>query len=125
MRLTASVALINCAALAQTPDLKSVSGDPKMIQKQVAWIERTAEEMPEEEYAFRPDPASRSLVRFSATSPTPTTFFCSTVLGEAARRRGSKTNTKAELHAALHDAFTYCNRAYEALPMPAASTCPP
>jgi hypothetical protein len=32
-----------------------------MVQKQVTgWIERTAEKMPEEEYAFKPDPASRS-----------------------------------------------------------------
>ena len=61
MRLIASLVLINFAALAQTPDLKSVSGYPKMVQKQVtAWIERAAEKMPEEEYAFKPDPASRS-----------------------------------------------------------------
>jgi hypothetical protein len=34
---------------------------PKMVQKQVsAWIERAAEKMPEEEYAFKPDPAVRS-----------------------------------------------------------------
>jgi hypothetical protein len=32
-----------------------------MVQKQVtAWIERAAEKMPEEEYAFKPDPAVRS-----------------------------------------------------------------
>jgi hypothetical protein len=47
--------------LAQTPDLKSASGYPKMVQKQVtAWIDRAAEKMPEEEYAFKPDPAVRS-----------------------------------------------------------------
>ena len=32
-----------------------------MVQKQVtAWIERAADKMPEGEYAFQPDPASRS-----------------------------------------------------------------
>jgi hypothetical protein len=42
---------------------------------------------------------------------------CSTVLGEGSPSPGiekSKT-TKAELRAALHDAFTYCSRAYDAL----------
>src|SRR5215831_2686983 len=116
MRLTASVALINCAALAQTPDLKSVSGDPKMIQKQVAWIERTAEKMPEEEYAFRPDPAPRSFGQILGHIADADTFSVPLFSGRAARRRESRTKTtKAELRAALHDAFTYCNRASDAL----------
>jgi hypothetical protein len=80
MRLIASVALINCAALAQTPDLKSVSGDPKMVQKQVAWIERTAEKMPEEEYDS--DPASRSFGQILRHMPTPTTFLFHCSRGE-------------------------------------------
>ena len=44
-------------------------------------------------------------------------LFCSTVLGEGSPSPGiEKTKTtKAELRAALHDAFTYCNRAYDAL----------
>ena len=118
MRLTATLMLINCAALAQTPDLKSVSGYPKMVQKQVtAWIERAAEKMPEEEYAFKPDPASRSFGQILGHIADADYLFCSTILGESSPSPGvekSKT-TKAELRAALHDAFTYCNRAYDAL----------
>ena len=118
MRLTATLVLINCAALAQTPDLKSVSGYPKMVQKQVTgWIERAAEKMPEEEYAFKPDPASRSFGQILGHIADADYLFCSTVLGESSPSPGvekSKT-TKAELRAALHDAFTYCNRAYDAL----------
>jgi uncharacterized damage-inducible protein DinB len=118
MRLTATLVLINCAVLAQTPDLKSVSGYPKMVQKQVTgWIERAAEKMPEEEYAFKPDPASRSFGQILGHIADADYLFCSTVLGETSPSPGiekSKT-TKAELRAALHDAFTYCNRAYDAL----------
>jgi uncharacterized damage-inducible protein DinB len=118
MRLTATLVLINCAAMAQTPDLKSVSGYPKMVQKQVtAWIERAAEKMPEEEYAFKPDPASRSFGQILGHIADADYLFCSTVLGESSpppEIEKSKT-TKAELRAALHDAFTYCNRAYDAL----------
>jgi len=118
MRLIATLVLIKCAALAQTPDLKSVSGYPKMVQKQVtAWIERAAEKMPEEEYAFKPDPASRSFGQILGHIADADYLFCSTILGESSPSPGvekSKT-TKAELRAALHDAFTYCNRAYDAL----------
>ena len=118
MKLIATFVLIHCAALAQTPDLKSVSGYPKMVQKQVtAWIERAAEKMPEEEYAFRPDPASRSFGQVLGHIADADYLFCSTVLGESrpsAEVEKTKT-TKAELRAALHDAFTYCNRAYDAL----------
>ena len=118
MRLTVTFVLINCAALAQAPDLKSVSGYPKMVQKQVtAWIERAAEKMPEEEYAFKPDPASRSFGQILGHIADADYLFCSTVLGESSPSPGiEKTKTtKAELRAALHDAFTYCNRAYDAL----------
>src|SRR6516225_11482450 len=109
MRLTATLVLINCAVLAQTPDLKSVSSYPKMVQKQVTgWIERAAEKMPEEEYAFKPDPASRSFGQILGHIADADYLFCSTILGESSLLPGvekSKT-TKAELRAALHDAFT-------------------
>ena len=118
MKLIPILVLIHCAALAQSPDLKSVSGYPKMVQKQVTgWIERAAEKMPEEEYAFKPDPASRSFGQILGHIADAGYLFCSTVLGESSPSPGiEKTKTtKAELRAALHDAFTYCNRAYEAL----------
>ena len=118
MRLIAIFVLVNCAALAQTPDLKSVSGYPKMVQKQVtAWIERAAEKMPEEEYAVKPDPASRSFGQILGHIADAGYLFCSTVLGESSPSPGiEKTKTtKAELRAALKDAFAYCNRAYSAL----------
>ena len=50
MKLLGALVMAICAALAQAPDLKSASGYPKMVQRQVtAWIERAAEKMPEEE----------------------------------------------------------------------------
>ena len=110
--------MVTCAALAQTPDLKSASGYPKMVQKQVtAWIERAAEKMPEEEYAFKPDPAVRSFGQIIGHIADADYLFCSAVLGEKSPSPGiEKTKTaKAELTSALRDAFAYCNRAYDAL----------
>ena len=118
MRLPGTLLILACAVQAQSPDLKTVSGYPKMVQKQVStWIERAADKMPEEEYAFKPDPAVRSFGQILGHVADANYLFCSGVLGESNPAPGiEKTkSTKAELKAALHDAFAYCNRAYEAL----------
>ena len=118
MKSLGTLLLITCAALAQTPDLKSASGYPKMVQKLVStWIERAAEKMPEEEYAFKPDPAVRSFGQILGHIADSNYLFCSTALGEKSPSAGiekSKT-TKPELISGLHDAFAYCSRAYDAL----------
>jgi uncharacterized damage-inducible protein DinB len=109
---------VPCAALAQAPDLKSASGYPKMVQKQVsAWLQRAAEKMPEQEYAFKPDPAVRSFGEILGHIADANHTFCSAALGEKDPMPGiEKTKTtKAELTSALRDAFAYCNRAYDAL----------
>ena len=118
MKLLGTVLMLTCGVQAQTPDLKSASGYPKMVQKQVsAWIEGAAEKMPEEQYAFKPDPAVRSYGQILGHIADSYYLFCSTVLGENSPSPGiEKTKTtKTELRAALHDAFVYCNRAYDGL----------
>ena len=118
MKLLGVLLLLICAALAQTSDLKSASGYPKMVQKQVTvWIERAAEKMPEEEDEFRPDPAVRSFGQILGHIADADYLFCSGVLGENSPSPGiEKTKkTKAELMSALHDAFAYCDRAYNTL----------
>ena len=89
-----------------------------MVQAQVtSWIERAAEKMPEEEYALKPDPAARSFGQILGHIADANYLFCSSVLGENNPSPGIEKNktSKAELAAALHDAFTYCQRAYDAL----------
>ena len=118
MKLLSTILLVTCAGLAQTPDLKTASGYPRMVQKQVtAWIERAAEKMPEEEYAFKPDPAVRSFAQILGHIADADYLFCSTALGEKKPSpEVEKTKaTKAELTSAVHEAFAYCNRAYDAL----------
>ena len=118
MKLLSTLLMLACGVPAQTPDLKSASGYPKMVQKQVsAWIEGAAEKMPKEQYAFKPDPAVRSFGQILGHIADANYLFCSAVLGENSPSPGiEKTKTtKAELRAALHDGFSYCNRAYDAL----------
>src|SRR6266478_7135315 len=95
MKLPGVVLMVTCAALAQAPDLKSASGYPKMVQKQVtAWIERAAEKMPEEEYAFKPDPAVRAFGQIVGHIADANYLFCSTALGEKIPSPGNE-KTKA------------------------------
>ena len=118
MKLLSALLIVAGAALAQAPDLKSASGYPKMVQKQVTgWIERAAEKMPEEEYAFKPDPAVRSFGQILGHIADANYLFCSPLLGENNPSPGVEKNktTKAELTSALRDAFAYCGRAYDAL----------
>jgi hypothetical protein len=61
MKFLAVLIVLTCTAMSQTPDLKTMSGYPKLVQTQVtSWIATAAEKMQEGEYAFRPDPAVRS-----------------------------------------------------------------
>src|SRR5260221_5961689 len=104
MRLPGVLLMVSCAALAQAPDLKSASGYPKMVQKQVtAWIQRAAEKMPEEEYAFKPDPAVRSFGQILGHIADANYLFSSPLLGENNPSPWFEQNktTKAELTSAL------------------------
>src|SRR6516225_1055308 len=112
MRLLGTLLMLACGVQAQAPDLKSASGYPKLVQKQAsAWIGAAAEKMPEEQYAFKPDPASRSFGQILGHIADSNYLFCSVVLGEAnpAPEIEKTKTTKSDLKAALHEAFTYCN----------------
>ena len=118
MKFVALSIVLTLNAMSQTPDLKTMSGYPKMVQTQVtSWIESAAGKMPEGEYDFRPDPGARSFGQILGHIADANYLFCSSVLGEsnpAPNIEKTKT-TKAELASALRDAFSYCNRAYSAL----------
>lgn len=80
-------------------------------------ITKSADQMPEADYAFKATPDVRSFGQIIAHVADANYFFCSTVLGEANPSPGvEKTKTsKADLTAALTASYEYCNRAF-ALP---------
>ncbi len=78
---------------------------------------RSAEKMPEESYGFRPTEAVRSYGQIVGHLADAQYTFCSAALGEknpalALRVEKNKTS-KADLVAALKDAFAYCDGAYD------------
>jgi hypothetical protein len=77
----------------------------------------SAEKMPEENYSFKPTDAVRSYGQLLGHVADSQYMFCSIVLGEDNPARNvEKTKTsKAELVAAVKEACTYCDRAYDSM----------
>jgi uncharacterized damage-inducible protein DinB len=78
---------------------------------------RSAEKMPEENYSFKPTDVVRSYGQILGHVADAQYRFCSAVLGEknpAPKIEQTKTS-KADLIAALKDAFTYCDKAYDGM----------
>ena len=78
---------------------------------------RSAEKMPEENYSFKPTDTVRSYGQIVGHVADAQYLFCSIALGEknpALKIEQSKTS-KADLIAALKDAFAYCDKAYDGM----------
>ncbi|MBI3208816.1 MAG: DinB family protein [Candidatus Solibacter usitatus] len=116
MKLTLSLAMSLCAsvAMAQNP----LSTETKGLYDQIkANVIKAADKMPEENYSFKPTPEVRSFAQLIGHVADAQYLFCSPVKGETRTPPGvekSKTS-KAELTAALKEAFAYCDAAYGAM----------
>jgi uncharacterized damage-inducible protein DinB len=78
---------------------------------------RSAEKVPEENYNFKPTEAVRSYGQIIGHLADAQYLFCSIELGDknpAPKIEQSKTS-KADLIAALKDAFAYCDKAYDGM----------
>ena len=78
---------------------------------------RSAEQVAEENYSFKPTPEVRSYGQILGHVADSQYIFCSIVLGEknpAPQVEKTKT-TKADLISALKDAFAYCDKAYDSI----------
>ena len=78
---------------------------------------RSAEKMPEENYSFKPTDGVRTYGQILGHVADAQYLFCSLATGEnhpALKIEQTKTS-KADLTAALKDAFAYCDKAYAAM----------
>ena len=78
---------------------------------------RSADKMPEENYSFKPTDSVRSFGQIVGHVADAQYLFCSIALGEknpGLNIEKSKTS-KADLIAALKEAFAYCDKAYDGL----------
>jgi uncharacterized damage-inducible protein DinB len=124
MRKTVStvavLALCVCAlgAQAPAPAQNPIAAGQKMLYSMVKnYIIRSAEKMPEENYAFKPTPEVRSFGQLIGHVADAQYMFCSAVSGKASPPPGvekSKT-TKADLVQAVKEAFAYCDPVYDGM----------
>jgi uncharacterized damage-inducible protein DinB len=116
----AAIVLGVCAISAQGPAAGQnlIAAGQKMLFSMIKTnIIRSAEKMPEENYAFKPTPEVRSFGQLIGHVADSQYMFCSAVLGKtspAPAVEKSKT-TKADLVQAVKDAFAYCDPAYDGL----------
>jgi uncharacterized damage-inducible protein DinB len=78
---------------------------------------RSAERMPEENYGFKPTESVRSFGQIVGHVADSQYLFCSRVLGEKnpAPKVEETRTSKADLIAALKEAFAYCDKAYNGM----------
>ncbi len=118
MRWTTLLLCLLTPALIASADENPLSTNSKFIYSGVKRILlRSAEKMPEENYAVRPAETVRTFGQILGHVADSQYAFCSAVIGEknpAPNIEKTKTS-KAELIAALQDAFAYCDRAYDGL----------
>jgi uncharacterized damage-inducible protein DinB len=93
---------------------QAVAGIQK-LQAQVAdWLVRSAEEMPEASYSWRPTPEVRSFGELIGHVANVQYMFCSAASGVESPNRTDfeKVTAKAELVQAIRDAMAFCDEAY-------------
>jgi uncharacterized damage-inducible protein DinB len=76
-------------------------------------IIKSAEAMPEENYSFKPTPEIRSFAQVLGHVAEAQMRTCSAILGAQKSSDASSKTSKADLVAALHEAFGQCDKAYE------------
>lgn len=79
------------------------------------WLIRSAEQMPEANYSFKPTPDVRSFGQLIGHVANASYMFCSIAKGEnnPSTSDFEKTTSKAALVQAIKDASAYCDGAYQ------------
>ena len=105
------------AAVVPAPDNPLSAWNKKAYGRVKDILLRSAEKVPEENYNFKPTDAVRSFGQIVGHVADAQYLFCSIELGEknpAPKIEQTKTS-KADLIAALKDAFAYCDKAYDGM----------
>jgi uncharacterized damage-inducible protein DinB len=114
---TLPICVLATAAVALAQDNPLSTFNKHVYGRVESVLLRSAEKMPEENYNFKPTEAVRSYGQILGHVADAQYMFCSIALGEknpAPKIEETKTS-KADLTAALKDAFAYCDKAYDGM----------
>src|SRR5277367_2837601 len=100
------------------PPANPITASEKGLYSAVShWVVVAAENVPEENYSFKPTPEVRSFGQLVGHVADASYNFCSQAIGEANPAKDiEKTKTsKADLVAALEGSVLYCNKTYSGM----------
>jgi uncharacterized damage-inducible protein DinB len=109
---------------AAAPPVSAVATLASSLGEVGGYLTKSAEQMPEADFAFKPTPEVRSFGQIIGHVAGVNYFLCSLALGEKNPGEGiEKAKTaKADLVEAVRASFTYCERAYALSDAEAAKT---
>lgn len=113
--LCLSIFAVSTQLAAQSPSSGAVATSSAVWSETIGNIIKSAEQMPEAKYSFRPTPAVRTFGQLIAHVAGAQYTYCSSALGDKPASEGDieKTKTsKADLVAAIKASTEYCRRAY-------------
>ena len=115
--LTVLSLLLASAALAQAQGNPFSEFNKRAYGRLKDILMRSADKMPEENYAFKPTDAVRSWGQIIGHVADAQYLFCSVALGEKnpEPKIEQTKSSKADLIAALKDGFAYCDKAYDGM----------
>lgn len=110
-----SLVLVATPALAQSTPPGAVASSSEVWTQTIDNIIKSAEQMPEAKYSFKPTPEVRSFGQLIGHIAGSQYLFCSAALGDKPTSEDDieKTKTsKADLVAAIKSSTEYCKKAY-------------
>lgn len=118
LRILLIALLAPCVAAKADENPNPLSSQNRFVYSVVKkMLLRAAEKMPEEHYGFKPVETVRSYGEIVGHVADAQYYFCSVALGQKnpSLKIEKSKHSKAELIAALQDAFVYCDKAYDSL----------
>ena len=112
------IAAVQVFAQSNTQSSNPLSGGAKYMYNMTKNdVLKSAEEMPEENYSFKPISTVRSFGQLVGHVADAQYEFCAAVVGDGKHSPGIEKNktSKADLIQGLKDAFAYCDQAYDSL----------
>jgi uncharacterized damage-inducible protein DinB len=103
------------ALQAQSPDSPNVAAMRALYEMNKGVLSKTADQVAEDLYGFKPTPEVRSLGQLLGHVANANFMFCSMALGEKSPNATDyeKAATKADIVAGIKEAFSYCDKAFQ------------
>lgn len=112
--LAMSIAVFACACTLQAQT--GLAAEAKQSYNAIKNnLTKAAEKMPEENYSFKPTPEIRTFAEVLDHVADSQMRTCSAVAGDQKSPNAAGKTSKAEVTAALQDAFAECDKAYDSL----------